>query len=217
MNSQNNISKPVILLFLTIIILYLISYIPVNYEIAGINIKQIDLFSDIKLENENGVLDNTVYEQNFKQDIVASEINPLAYLIRLFDNSFSFAAQGVKTPIIGNTKQLSYFFDALKESKTKPVRIAHYGDSAIEGDLITADIREELQKRFGGNGVGWLGIVSQDIMFRTTTKHSFSDNWIVPLFIQIIQKDYLLELVVKLPFQKETRGFSMKLQGQEDL
>jgi len=177
MNSQNNISKPVILLFLTIIILYLISYIPVNYEIAGINIKQIDLFSDIKLENENGVLDNTVYEQNFKQDIVASEINPLAYLIRLFDNSFSFAAQGVKTPIIGNTKQLSYFFDALKESKTKPVRIAHYGDSAIEGDLITADIREELQKRFGGNGVGWLGIVSQDIMFRTTTKHSFSDNW----------------------------------------
>ena len=44
--------------------------------------------------------------------------------------------------------------------------------------MITADMRETMQNKFGGNGVGWLGIVSQDITFRMTTKHSFSQgNW----------------------------------------
>lgn len=185
MNSENNIKKPLSLISLVIIILYLISFININYYIAGINIRQIDIFSDIKTENGNTQLnDNINFETPYQSTISAAQINPLASLINLIgllktenvalNNS---PAQGVRTPLIGNTKQLSFFFDALKNSKTKPVRIAHYGDSAIEGDLITADIRDELQKRFGGNGVGWLGIVSQDITFRTTTKHSFSDNW----------------------------------------
>lgn len=185
MNSENNIKKPLIVVLLTIIILFIISFIPVNYEIAGINIRQIDIFSDIKTEPDNGTINQNIqFEYSTKPQILKAEFNPLASLNTFYnllfpgnDNLIPAAAQGVKTPIIGNTKQLSYFFDALKNSKTKPVRIAHYGDSAIEGDLITADIREELQKRFGGNGVGWLGIISQDITFRTTTKHSFSDNW----------------------------------------
>lgn len=185
MNSENNFRKPLVVLSLTIIILYLISFIPVNYDIAGINIRQIDIFSDIKFQQENQELNNNIDNRVFeKRDFLAAQINPIAALNNLFDflnpvneSSVTVPVQGVKTPLIGNTKQLSYFFDALKNSKSKTVRIAHYGDSAIEGDLITSDIREELQKRFGGNGVGWLGIISQDITFRTTTKHSFSDNW----------------------------------------
>lgn len=185
MNSENNIKKPLIVVSLVITILYIISFIPINYEIAGINIRQIDVFSDIKTETDNGTINqNNKFDHSSKPQILKAEFNPLASLNALYnlikserDNFNPPLMQGVKTPIIGNTKQLSYFFDALKNSKSKSVRIAHYGDSAIEGDLITADIREVLQKRFGGNGVGWLGIISQDITFRTTTKHSFSDNW----------------------------------------
>jgi lysophospholipase L1-like esterase len=81
-------------------------------------------------------------------------------------------------PIRGNLGQLSYFFNALKKTKNDVVRVAHYGDSAIEGDLITADLREYLRnKNLGGEGVGFLGITSQDIRFRSTTEQSFSDNW----------------------------------------
>ncbi|MEW6506339.1 MAG: hypothetical protein AB1432_01200 [Bacteroidota bacterium] len=185
MNSENNIQKPLSLILLVIVILYLISFINVNYDLAGINIRQIDIFSDIKIEQENKELNNNIINQQYEQPVLsAALLNPFASLNNLFgllnlenENSSLLSIQGVKTPLIGNTKQLSFFFDALKNSKTKSVRIAHYGDSAIEGDLITADLREELQKKFGGNGVGWLGIVSQDITFRTTTKHSFSDNW----------------------------------------
>ncbi len=80
-------------------------------------------------------------------------------------------------PITGNLEQMKYFFSALKSSKSEKIRVAHFGDSGIEGDAITANIREVLQKKFGGNGVGYLSITSQDITFRTTTKQSFSDNW----------------------------------------
>jgi lysophospholipase L1-like esterase len=84
---------------------------------------------------------------------------------------------GKNIPISGNVSQMRFFYDALKTTKTKKVRIADYGDSGNEGDLITQDIRENLQKKYGGNGVGFLNITGQDITFRTSTKHSFSNNW----------------------------------------
>ena len=51
------------------------------------------------------------------------------------------------------------------------VRIAFLGDSYIEGDILTSDLREGLQERFGGRGVGF---VHCDIPFaisrRTVTR-----------------------------------------------
>ena len=44
------------------------------------------------------------------------------------------------------------FERARKEGRT--VRVAHYGDSQIELDRISADLREALQQRFGGCGTG---------------------------------------------------------------
>ena len=43
-----------------------------------------------------------------------------------------------------------------KELPGRPVRIAYYGDSFIEGDILTADLREMLQQRYGGYGPGWI-------------------------------------------------------------
>ena len=44
------------------------------------------------------------------------------------------------------------FEQARKEGKT--VRVAHYGDSQIELDRISSNLREALQTRFGGRGTG---------------------------------------------------------------
>lgn len=49
-------------------------------------------------------------------------------------------------------QNLSRFFAHL-ESDTL-TRVMHYGDSQIEGDRITSFIRNKLQERFGGTGVG---------------------------------------------------------------
>jgi len=192
MNNENKFRQPLIILGATIIILYAISFINLDYEIPGINfrLKSVDFLSDIKDINLSEPSSLNPQKNNFVQESFKTTQASLGFS-NLFVEALSFfeskpdktdysdalVIQGRKISITGNVKQLSYFFDALKNAKTKTVRVAHFGDSAIEGDLVTSDIREVLQNKFGGNGVGWLGITSQDITFRQTTKHSFSSNW----------------------------------------
>ncbi|MBO7259776.1 MAG: hypothetical protein J6U94_06945 [Paludibacteraceae bacterium] len=45
-------------------------------------------------------------------------------------------------------------FAALDEGKHSAVKILHFGDSQIEEDRISSMLRSELQKKFGGQGVG---------------------------------------------------------------
>lgn len=47
------------------------------------------------------------------------------------------------------------------------VRIAFMGDSFVEGDILTSDLREQLQQTFGGRGVGF---VQCDIPFGTVRR-----------------------------------------------
>ncbi|MCQ2191385.1 MAG: hypothetical protein MJZ23_00800 [Paludibacteraceae bacterium] len=47
-------------------------------------------------------------------------------------------------------------------AKNELIHIAHYGDSQIEGDRITAYLRKRLQDRFGGSGPGLLPIEKND-------------------------------------------------------
>ncbi|NLW19399.1 MAG: hypothetical protein GXY81_06905 [Candidatus Cloacimonetes bacterium] len=57
------------------------------------------------------------------------------------------------------------------------LRIAFYGDSIIEGDLLTETLRARLQEEYGGHGVGLVPITSIVSGFRQTIRHSFSKNW----------------------------------------
>ncbi len=57
------------------------------------------------------------------------------------------------------------FIDRMVDGQ--PVRIAFMGDSFIEGDILTADLRDGLQRLFGGCGVGF---VPCDIPFATSRK-----------------------------------------------
>ncbi|MEY3323422.1 MAG: hypothetical protein RLZZ417_3005 [Bacteroidota bacterium] len=71
---------------------------------------------------------------------------------------------------------LGSFFDKLM-AKNSQVRIAYYGDSGIEADLVTQTLRDSLQKNFGGTGVGFLPITSRDPGYRQSIKHYFSNLW----------------------------------------
>ena len=51
---------------------------------------------------------------------------------------------------------MAAFYRALDEASRRPVRIAYFGDSFIEGDILTADLRALLQTRYGGCGVGYV-------------------------------------------------------------
>lgn len=70
---------------------------------------------------------------------------------------------------------MSPFYEALDRTSSGDglVRIAVFGDSFIEADILTADLREMLQKRFGGCGVGFVTITSMTSGYRPTVRHSF--------------------------------------------
>lgn len=71
---------------------------------------------------------------------------------------------------------LANFYEKLRQRKSQ-IRIAYYGDSSIEGDLICQTFRDSLQKRFGGKGVGYVGIDNPIPGFRQSVRLSFSNNW----------------------------------------
>jgi len=78
------------------------------------------------------------------------------------------------------TAHLARFFEKLYEleqSKESKVRIAYYGDSMIDGDLIVQDFRSALQNRFGGQGVGFVSIQSESARSRYSVKHYTHGNW----------------------------------------
>lgn len=71
---------------------------------------------------------------------------------------------------------MSHFKAALSQASSRPVRIAFFGDSFIEGDILTSDLREMLQEQFGGKGVGWVDISCVSERFRLTAKTN-SSGW----------------------------------------
>jgi hypothetical protein len=128
-------------------------FIP-EFKIFGVNIKSINVFSDITKE-------------------IPSPIQKPKILIK---KEFIDSCPKGMTCIEDYSKKkdaLNKIFDALQEiheNKSK-VRIAFFGDSFIEGDILTAEVRKKLQNRFGGGGVGFVPIASEVSGFRQTIFH----------------------------------------------
>jgi hypothetical protein len=69
---------------------------------------------------------------------------------------------------------LARFFQKLKSGST--TRIMHYGDSQLEGDRITANLRYKLQQKFDGSGLG-LRPALQPYDFVLSAVQTNSANW----------------------------------------
>ncbi len=59
-------------------------------------------------------------------------------------------------------------------SSGRLARIAFIGDSYIEGDIFTQDLRDQLQTVYGGKGVGYVNMYSEFPGFRRSVKQSGS-------------------------------------------
>ncbi len=208
MHNENKINQPVLLIGITIIIIYFISFIHIGNDvnILGIQLRDVDILSDLK---ESPADEDYYYEQEYYQEQDDStegevlnidnthpyqNINTASFMLidkinEAFASFISSEINKIKNDpssmqlsfsrkIEGNTDQLKYFFNALKNINNTKVRIAHYGDSQIEGDYVTCALRDKLQKKFGGQGVGYLAITSQDKTFRITIDHRYpEDDW----------------------------------------
>ncbi len=84
-------------------------------------------------------------------------------------------------PLSDLTGSLNAFYEAIEHVEAgepgATVRLAHYGDSPTTADLITADVRALLQKRFGDAGHGYYLIAKPWAWYGHRGLESDSSGW----------------------------------------
>ena len=73
----------------------------------------------------------------------------------------------------------------LETNKSAKVRIAYFGDSMTDGDMIVQDFRTYFQEKFGGQGVGFVAITSESAASRSSVTHEFSGNWKTQSYLNV--------------------------------
>lgn len=74
---------------------------------------------------------------------------------------------------------------ALEQQKGARVRIAYYGDSMTDGDLIVQDLRKNYQSKYGGMGVGYVPIMSESAQSRLSVIHKYSNNFKMQSYLNV--------------------------------
>ena len=138
------------------------------------------IFTESGTSTKNVVIDSLLLEAVEKEGGVTQEKDTFA------NTKIAFKAEnGVKFPTEayedykGYQHLVSLYEKLLQLETTKQgnVRIAYFGDSMTDGDMIVKDFRSSLQERFGGEGVGFVNITSESAASRSTLTHQFSSNW----------------------------------------
>lgn len=170
--SKNYLIQSNWLLLLVIVFLFMLSFLP-PVSIGNFEFKKINLLTDIQPEpaQSSGSLARVIAVDTVRDSIslVKTPVKPV----------IPFPCPNGITCIEdfshGN-KMIKPLFAAIKRSKSNPVRIAFYGDSFIEGDIISESLRDTLQELYGGKGVGLVPLASEISQYRLSILHSF-DNW----------------------------------------
>ena len=165
--------------------------------IAFIGFKQVlpnKIFSDTKVDPKNILIDRLLLESVAKDslsqngDSINEDEQNLDNEEIIFD-----ASEGIEFPseTFDDYKGYQYlisFYEKLYQLEKNPqskVRIAYYGDSMTDGDLIVQDIRMNYQERFGGSGVGFVSIISESSASRGSVKTLFSKNWKTQSYLNV--------------------------------
>ncbi|MDR3287645.1 MAG: hypothetical protein LBT27_09410 [Prevotellaceae bacterium] len=136
-NKINNV-----LTFVSVVIVgtLLLSLLPA-FNVGNFEFKKVDVVADIRIDEKN---------------VDTSAMDAIRKLKLKFVDT-------CKTGVVciddysPQHNAMNSFYAAL-DSGNRTVRIAYFGDSFIEGDLLTGSLRALFQKKYGGNGVGFVPI-----------------------------------------------------------
>ena len=152
-----------------------------GFRAGGIVIKQTNILSDIVDLSRDGelpvlmaaVVDTLPPADRVEKRVDSTKILPLERDV-LINHPKVVEIEDYSD---GEGVSMKDFYHALAfESDERVVRIAMLGDSFIEGDIISADLREQLQNIYSGCGVGFVPFASAVTSYRKTIKHTF-DGW----------------------------------------
>ena len=149
---NNKIWQPLVLVTFTIAFLFVVTYLKLPNSLTDskwFSQKQVDIFSELRLDKPKPIL---------IPRIIIKKEPPI-----LFKNTPPPEDETLITDYgTDSSYSLNFFYkklDSIKQNHAK-IRIAYFGDSFIEGDDITDEIRLQLQSNFGGTGIGFVPVQS---------------------------------------------------------
>ncbi len=161
---MNNNRKVLVFIVLVTFIYLLLSVFSNTITLYYPNFKNVNLLSEICLKKVPKNKTNLVNSQKFVSD---------TFLHKVFEN---YLKKGTIVSFDSDTlnpslKKFNAKLLQLAHGEKVKIRIAWFGDSQIEGDLITKDVRVLLQNYFNKkSGVGFVPITSIAGDFRQTAK-----------------------------------------------
>ena len=193
--NDNAGKRPLIIAFGTIAVLYALSFAPLqDYRILGVDLKPITAPFKYELAGFTPhAAPPIIAGQQVTPDASPVRLNPasvpVSALISTAASAQTFSmlqtiATATGTLLIDYGSTMNMFHAAMERYRfnvagSSTVRIAYVGDSQIEGDVITRDLRMLLQSEYGGQGAGFMKIVAEDAQFRSDVLQTFSDDWTV--------------------------------------
>lgn len=159
---KNRLHYTFFLAFIVVTGLLLFHYLP-QISIGGKPLRKVDLLSDVRVSIQ-------------AIDTVPFDTLPVIAVKPAFIDSCKTGIECIEDYSDSTSHGMSHFYQSLIDIGKigRPVRIAYFGDSFIEGDILTADLRDMFQDKFGGRGVGYVPVTSKFPGFRPTVKHSFA-------------------------------------------
>lgn len=156
---KNYLGHTGLLMLLVVGLLLAMHFLP-RTEVGGRVMRRVDILSDLRPRQVEAVEDTLLPEPPKPKPVFVDSCPQGKVCIEDYGDS--------------THRGMEPFYRALDEADRRVVRIAYFGDSFIEADILTADLREMLQQKYGGSGVGFVPITSIVSGFRPTVKHVFS-------------------------------------------
>ncbi|MCK6693418.1 MAG: hypothetical protein L6Q97_15140 [Thermoanaerobaculia bacterium] len=178
---KNYIGQTFSLAALILVFLTGLSLIPEGIPFAGFSLRKMDIFADIRpdmpTKADMQATDSLAF---FADSSALSEISDSSGLdsLGLIPKVDSALFGRVIEDYTPGQQGLKSFFEAVEgiRSRRRTVRVAFFGDSFVEGDILLGDLRDTLQTVWGGDGVGYVPITSEVARFKRTLVHRY-EKW----------------------------------------
>ena len=148
---KNYIPATFLLTLIVVGVLMGLYFLP-SMSVGGKPLRKVDLLADIRPDVEEEVCDSDTI-------VLPPPVKPI------FVDTCKTGITCIEDYSDSTMRGMKHFYEALSKVKTmkRPVRIAYFGDSFIEADIFTADLREMLQQEFGGCGVGYVPVTFNEL------------------------------------------------------
>lgn len=165
---NNNIWKPFVITLIAVVVLMGMFFLP-RITVGGKDLRRVNLLSDVQsLDDEGNIVAEVLADKEQGIEVVKFDSAAVKVEKPVYIDSIPEGMVGIEDFSESDSREMDKFYEALSHAGQRVVRIAYYGDSYIEGDILTESLRDMLQTRFGGCGVGFVDIYNITSGFRKT-------------------------------------------------